>query len=65
MKIHNVLLGLALFPAAAFLMKKHAVTKTDGKEEHLYTLKGGSWVAVTNQTPSKTVKNAVRICFKK
>lgn len=68
LKIHNILFGIALLPAAALLMKKHSVTHSDGRKEYLYTFgkkENGGTVIITNQTPSEVAKKAVKTCLKK
>lgn len=62
------LLWLALLPAAAVLFSKHAVAKADENDAYIYAFgkrkKPGGAVIVTNQTPSKLAKTAVKNCFK-
>ena len=61
------LLWLALLPAAAVLYAKHASVKTGENDSYIYTFekknRSGGAVVITNQTPSKLAKTAVKGCF--
>ena len=67
--VGKMLTSLCLLPAAALLLKKHAEINSGGRKEYLYTFgkKGNpaSAALITNQTPSKLAKKAVRGCMKK
>lgn len=64
-KIVRIAAGISLLPAAVMLMKKHADINTNGKISHLYSFAGKEGTArsvlITNQTPAKLAKKAVKI----